>query len=134
MPSRRIRALSLFFAFGCVTSGTTAAMLLFPSSGLQVLWKLNPHARAGLTTMGFWAVLLMTGVSIACAAAAVGLWRYTRWGFWTALVILVSNLAGDTVNALVNRDWRMLIGLPVGGLLIWFLVKQRHLLRHRVDS
>jgi uncharacterized membrane protein (DUF2068 family) len=67
----------------------------------------------------------MALVCIACTTAALGLWRGTRWGYWTALAILSINLVGDTTNAFVARDWRTLIGLPIAGLMMAYLVSQR---------
>ena len=33
------------------------------------------------------------------------------------------NLVGDTFNAVFRGDLRTLIGLPIGGLMIWYLMK-----------
>ena len=63
-----ITALSLFFVFGTVMSGLAVFMLLFPGGVLEPLGRLNPRARDGLTAMGVWALLLMSLVSVACAA------------------------------------------------------------------
>ena len=120
-----ITALSLFFGFGTLMSGLAAVMLLFPGGVLDPIWWLNPHAHKGFATLGSWAVLLMAAVCLACATAALGLWRCTRWGFWAALAILSINLVGDTTNALIAGDWRTLIGLPIGGFMVAYLVRQR---------
>ena len=122
-----ITALSFFFVFGTLMSGLAAVMLLFPGSVLDPIWRLNPHAHNGFVTLGSWALLLMATVCLACATAALGLWRRTRWGFWTALAVLSANLAGDTTNAVVAGDWRTLIGLPIGGFLIAYLITQRRI-------
>ena len=76
-------------------------------------------------SMGVWAVLLMGVVCVACGSAALGLLRCKRWGYRTALVILTINLASDTTNAVVAHDWRTLIGLPIGGFMIAYLIRQR---------
>ena len=120
-------ALSLFFVFGATMSGLAALMLLFPGSALEPLWRLNPKAHAGFTSLGPWAVLLMAAVCAACATAASGLWRRARFGYWTALAILAINLAGDTVNTLAGHDGRTLIGLPIGGLMMAYLVSKRRI-------
>ena len=109
-------------------SALAALMLLFPGSVLESLWQLNPRAKEGFAALGTWAVLLMASVCSACAAAAVGLWRCARWGYWMALLILSINLLGDTINAIVLRDWRTIIGLPIGGLMIIYLVRTRNAL------
>ena len=104
-------------------------MLLFPGSLLQPLWRLNPSAQQGFTRLGPWAILLMVIVGAACAVAAAGLWRCTRLGYRTAVVILSLNIIGDLMNALIIRDWRPLVGLPVGGAMIWYLVRNRNVFK-----
>ncbi|HKW75562.1 MAG TPA: hypothetical protein VJN64_08555 [Terriglobales bacterium] len=116
---------SLFFLFGVVASGLSFLMLLFPGTPLDVLWHLNPRARESFLGMGSTAVLLMFAVCAACAVAAVGLWRCRRWGYWTAVSMLAINLIGDTINAFLLQDWRTLIGLPIAGLMIGYLLRQR---------
>jgi hypothetical protein len=32
------------------------------------------------------------------------------------------NLVGDTTNTVVSHDWRTLIGLPIGGAMIFYLL------------
>lgn len=75
--------------------------------------------------MGLWAVLLMSMVCVACAAAALGLWHRQHWGYWTAISILGINLLGDTFNAFFLREWRTLIGLPIATLMIAYLFRNR---------
>jgi len=125
-----ITALCFFFEFGTVMSGLAAVMLLFPGSVLEPLWRLNPRAREGFAAMGLWAVLLLAVVCAACGAAALGLQRCKRWGYWTALTILIINLAGDTTNAVLAHDWRTLIGLPIGGAMLVYLLTKRTAFAH----
>ena len=106
-------------------SGLTFLLLLFPRSALDLSWRLNPRAHEALSSLGWPALLLMGATCLACATAAVGLWRCTRWGLWTALAILIVNLLGDAGNALFTADKRALIGLPIGGMMIWYLVWRR---------
>jgi hypothetical protein len=119
-----ITALALFFVFGSAMSGLAFFMLLFPGSLLDPLWRLNPHAREGFATKGWWSLLLMSAVCLSCAGAALGLWRTSRWGYWLALTILSVNLLGDTINAL-TVDRRTLIGVPIAGILIAYLLAKR---------
>ena len=120
-----ITALCLFFVFGAIMSGLAAMMLLIPGSVLEMLWRLNPRAREGLAAMGWWALLLMGVVCVACGTAALGLQHCKRWGYWMALTILAINLAADLSNAVIAHDWRTLIGLPVGGAMVVYLLTKR---------
>jgi hypothetical protein len=113
-----------FFAFGVCACLVTVVLLLLPASRLDVVWRLNPEAQAGLRQIGpSLSVLLMLAVGSACAAAAVGLARRKAWGRRLAVGILVVNLAGDTLNAVALHDPRTLIGLPIAGAMIWYLRK-----------
>jgi len=116
--------LALFFGFGALAAGMSAVSLAFPGSPLEAMWRLNPTARADLAQLGAWAVVLMAAVSTACGAAAIGLWRGWPSGRRLAIALLLVNLAGDLLNALVRGDLRALIGLPIGGAMLWYLLSR----------
>ena len=68
-------------------------------------------------------ILLMAVVGVACASAAIGLARNARWGRWLGILILVVNLIGDLTNAFVRNDFRTLIGVPIAGVIIFYLTR-----------
>jgi len=117
--------LAAFFLAGAGISGATCVALLFPGGPLDPMWRLNPQAHEAFGRMGAWAIVLMLVVSVACGLAARGLWRGTRWGQRLTLGILTVNLVGDAVGAVVRHDPRTLIGLPVGGVMIAYLLSAR---------
>lgn len=121
--SGRHPGFAVFFAFGAIMCVLTLALLLFPGSDLDSLWRLNPEARVALQSFGNWSFVLMLTVGTACLFAAIGLWRGTVWGTRLALTILSVNIIGDLVNTLFRHDYRALIGLPVGAAMIFFLVR-----------
>jgi hypothetical protein len=112
-----------FFAFGAIMCGLTIVLLLFPGTALDPAWRLNPGARLAFQSLGNWSIALMVIVGTACAAAAIGLWQGSLWGVRTALVILSLNIIGDMTDALVRHDYRALIGLPIGGAMIFYLAR-----------
>jgi len=120
-----ISALSFFFGFGTMMSGLAALSLAFPGSAWQRMWSLNPRGHEGLAALGLIGIWLMTAVSVACLAAALGLWRGRPWGRQLAAIILVVNAAGDLLNAVLARDQRTLIGLPVAGAILYYLRTDR---------
>ena len=75
--------------------------------------------------MGLAAVLLMSAVCLARAAAAVGLWHGQRWGRWLAIGLLFANLLGDVVNTALGVEPWAAIGIPVVLALLIFLFSQR---------
>jgi hypothetical protein len=115
--------LAAFFAFGTTMCALTVVLLLFPGTAMDAAWRLNPEAHTAFQSIGGIAILIMFVVGTGCAFAAAGLWRRTGWGIWIAVIILSINLAGDLFNAFVRHDYRALIGLPIGGAMIFYLVR-----------
>jgi hypothetical protein len=71
--------------------------------------------------MGPWALVLLAGVCLACAAAAIGLFAGRRWGYRLGMTLLLLNLAGDLINGALGIEPRAWVGLPVVALLLWYL-------------
>ena len=117
-----IKLLSIFFAFGAAICLITIVALLFPGGVLEPIWRLNPDAHVAFQQIGRLSILLMVVVGSACALAAIGLGMRRRWGVPLALGILAVNLVGDLLNAFVRHDFRTLIGLPIGGAMIAYLL------------
>ncbi len=120
-----IKLLSAFFAIGAVICLITIIALLFPGGPLEPIWRLNPDAHTAFQQIGRWSILLMFVVGLACASAAIGLATRARWGRQLALGILIVNLIGDLLNAFARHDLRTLIGLPIGGAMIAYLLIAR---------
>jgi len=117
-----LKAFAIFFAFGATMSGLTIFLLLFPGTELDSLWRLNPDAHAAFTSVGGMSVLLMSIVGVSCGATAIGLWKGKRWAIRLALIVLSINIVGDLFNSVIRHDYRALIGLPVGGVMILYLL------------
>jgi hypothetical protein len=123
--ARRHQWLAAFFAFGATMCTLTSVLLLLPGTALDSLWRLNPEAHLAFQSLGVWSVLLMVLVGAGCAFAAIGLWQGALWGTRLALIILSINIIGDVFNTLVRHDYRALIGLPIGGAMIFYLARYR---------
>ena len=117
-----MKLVALFFVFGATMCTLTIVLLLFPGTALDSLWRLSPGAHLAFQSFGKWSVVLMLVIGTGCAFAAIGLWQDTLWGRRLALIILSLNILGDLVNAFVRYDCRALIGLPVAGAMIFFLL------------
>lgn len=112
-----------FFGFGAMMCALTVGLLLFPGGPFDALWRLNPDARLGFESLGRWSFVIMVVVGTACLAAAIGLWRGALWGTRLAMAILSVNIVGDTMNVFLRQDYRALIGVPVGALMIFLLAR-----------
>jgi hypothetical protein len=114
----------VFFAAGALVCLVTTLSLAFPQSALQPIWQLKPEARVQFQQLGVArSIALMTFVGLACGAASVGLARGREWGRRLALAILIVNVVGDSLNAFLRHDLKTLIGLPIAGLMVWYLAK-----------
>ena len=118
--------LIIFFAAGASVCLVTMLALVFPGSLLESIWRLKPEAQTQFQEMGSGAsIALMTLVGAACGLAAIGLARNAEWGRRLAIGVLAVNLIGDSLNAWLRHDPKTLIGLPIGGIMIVYLVKKR---------
>ena len=124
-PSVGTTLLVIFFAAGAFICLVTMLALAFPGSFLESIWRLKPEAQMHFQEIGSGAsISLMTVVGAACGLAAFGLARNAEWGRRLAIGILIVNLLGDSLNAWLRHDPKTLIGLPVGGLMIWYLARR----------
>ena len=114
----------IFFAAGALVCSLVMLALAFPGGILEPIWRLRPDARTELQEIGTWAVVLMAAVGAACGLSAFGLARGAEWGRRLAICVLTVNLVGDAFNAVFRGDLRTLIGMPIGGLMIWYLTRQ----------
>jgi apolipoprotein N-acyltransferase len=119
-----ITLLVIFFAAGSLICLMTMLALAFPGGFLEPIWQVKPEALAQFQQIGNWSVALMAVVGVACGLAALGLAKNAEWGRRLAIGILTINLIGDSLNALLRHDPRTLIGLPIGGLMILYLMKR----------
>ena len=116
--------LLIFFAAGALICLVTMLALAFPGGFLEPIWRLKPEARVEFQRIGSASIALMAVVGAACGLAAVGLAKNAEWGRRLAIGVLAVNLVGDSLNALLRHDVKTLIGLPIGGLMILFLVRR----------
>lgn len=118
-----VKALTVVFLFGAAMAGLASLSLLFPGGALEPMWQLKPEARAHLASLGSVGGGLMAMVSIACAGAALGLRSLDGWGHKLAVALLGLNLVGDAASAIFARNLWALIGIPIGGLMIAYLLQ-----------
>src|SRR2546425_6993073 len=126
--------LTAFFVFGALMAFLAFLVLLLTGGFLEPIWWLNPEAYRALTELGAWGMLLMAAVAIACALAAIGLWIQAQWGRRLAIGILAINLLGDVMNTVTHGDLRTLIGIPIGGAMIFYLLRARTRAQFEVRS
>ena len=66
----------------------------------------------------------MAALSATMAVTAVGLLALRRWAWRVAVVGLAGNATGDLATAIATGEPRTLIGVPVAGLIVWWLTRR----------
>lgn len=120
-----VSALSIFFLAGAIICAIAITALLFPKGFLDPIWRLNPRGHEGFLRIGGWAIALLTVVACACTSAALGLWLGRRWGHVIAVGLIGTNLIGDILNVLFGTEPRAIIGVPIAGGILIYLMSQR---------
>jgi hypothetical protein len=120
-----ITALIIFFLAGTLISFLAGVSLLAPSAYFERMWRLNPRGHDGLVRIGLWGVALLFAASISCAAAAIGLWRRTRWGHGIAVGLIAINLLSDLANAVMGTEPRAIVGIPIAFAVLLYLLSKR---------
>jgi uncharacterized membrane protein (DUF2068 family) len=67
----------------------------------------------------------MLTVSMFCAAASLGLWWTSRWGYWFAVGLITINLIGDLINVVLGTEPRAIVGVPVAAAILAYLISKR---------
>ena len=120
-----ITLLVIFFAAGALICSLVMLALAFPGGFWEIIWRLRPQVRGEFQELGTWSIVLMAAVGAACGLAAFGLARGAEWGRQVAIGVLTVNVVGDMFNAVFRGDPRSLIGVPIGGLMIWYLMMRK---------
>lgn len=120
-----ITALIIFFLVGTLISFLAGLSLLFPSTFFEAMWRVNPHGHEGLLRTGFWGVVLLFAASASCAAAAIGLWRRTRWGHMLAITLIAVNLLSGLINTVLGIEPRAIVGVPIALAILLYLFSRR---------
>ena len=120
-----IVALAILFIAGALISALAGASLLLPQSEVNQIWRFNPKAQSKLVSIGVVGPLLMISVSLLFFAAFVGLLRRSRWGYNLAVFIIGINFLADLVNVVLGTEPRAIIGLPIAGVILFYLLGQK---------
>lgn len=118
-------ALTALFVIGVIAASLACITLLMPGGRMDAIWQLNPDGHTRLLSIGRWSASLMFLVAVACALSVRGLLRRVLWGYWLVFTMLSANLIGDLSFALLRHDPRTLIGLPIAGTVLLFLLTKR---------
>lgn len=115
--------IAIFFAAAtCILVGVSAA-LAFPGSQFEAIWRLYPARRALLIPYGHWLVPGFLALAITMAAASIGCFRRSRWGWRLAVGIFAVNGLGDAAQLAMGRILEGAVGVAVTSVILMYLFR-----------
>ena len=126
-----LTAIGVFQFFATGMAALAGLTLLCPGTVLDKAWSLNPAAYAQLSPVASKAGVLFLALAGVLAAAAVGWFRRSRWGWMLTVAVIATQLVGDFVNAITGRYWEGAVGVVIAGVLLSYLL--RPLVREAFD-
>ena len=116
-------AMGMFLFFGATMAALAAVTLLWRGTPLDRIWSLNPTAYRQLAPLGTGVGLLFALLAVALAAAGIGWFRRSLWGWRLATAIIAAQIFGDIINS-IRGDWRRgAIGVVIAAALLAFLLR-----------
>jgi hypothetical protein len=112
-----------FLVFGALMAALAGTTLTFPGSVLDAMWRLNPAAHAQMAPLGRLIGVPMLLLSLLLLGAALGWYRRRHWGWLLAVVIIATQIAGDSFNLLTGRPLEGAMGVLIAGTLLWWLLR-----------
>jgi hypothetical protein len=120
-----LTALGVFLAFGSLMALLGGFTLTWPGTVLDRFWALNPRAYVEMAPLGRWFGLPFLFLSVVLAAAALGWLKRSYWGWLLAVLVIATQVLGDTVNLLRGNYLQGATGVAIAGLLLGYLLSRK---------
>lgn len=120
-----LTAIGVFLLFGASMASLAGITLVWPGTALSKIWVLNAGAYRQLAPLGWRVGIVFLALGAALAAAGVGWFRRSLWGWKLALVIIAIHVAGDLVNLIRGDYLRGGTGVVVAGALLLYMLRPK---------
>lgn len=124
-PPRGLTAMGVFLFFGAAMAALAGTTLAWPGTPLDKMWKLNPEAYRQLGPLGRGIGVGFLLLSAVLAAAGVGWFRRRLWGYWLAVIIIITQVLGDLFNFFRGDYLRGGTGFVIAGALLLYLLRAK---------
>jgi hypothetical protein len=118
-------AMGVFLFFGATMAALAGITLALPGTPLDQIWRLNPEAYLQMAPMGRGVGVMFLLLSAIMAVAATGWFQRKLWGYWLAVIIIFTQVAGDLVNFIRGDYLRGGVGFAIAGVLLAYLLQSR---------
>lgn len=124
-PPRGLTAIGIFLLLGAGMAFLAGTTLVWRGTFLDRIWALNPRAYNLLAPYGKTIGIPFLLLGIILAFSGVGLLKRRVWGWRLALVIIVTQVLGNFVTALMGDITKGTVGVIISGGLFIYLLRPR---------
>lgn len=122
---RGLTAMGVFLFFGATMAAFAGITLAWPGTPLDKIWALNPNAYRQMAPLGRGVGVLFLLLSAVMSIAAAGWLQRKLWGWWLAVIIISTQVAGDLVNFVRGDTLRGGTGFVIAGALLLYLLSRK---------
>jgi hypothetical protein len=116
--------MGIFLLFGAAMACLAGTTLLWRGTTLDRVWALNQRAYNELAPFGRAVGIPFLLLSFTLALAAVGWFKHRLWGWWLAVAIIATQVAGNLVNLFIGRVVEGAVGFTISFLLLLYLLRR----------
>jgi hypothetical protein len=117
-------AIGIFWYFGAMMASFAGLTLMWPGTVADRLWELNASGHVQLLLLGRKVGFGFFLLSIILVFAGIGWFQRRTWGWTLAVIVLMTQVLGDLVNAWMGQFARGITGAIIAGALMFYLFRQ----------
>lgn len=115
--------IAVFLILGVCMLCLSAFTLLFPGTGLDVIWEINPDGHKQMMVYSKPVGIGMLALAIFFIVAITGWNRRKMWGWWCVTGIFIANGIGDIARMFTGDIAGGILGIVVAGLIVFYLTR-----------
>jgi hypothetical protein len=117
-----LTAIGLFLIFGACMASLAGLTLIWPGTIFGRMWSLNSRAYRELAPFGKTVGIPFLLFGVFLAVASFGWFKRRVWGWWLTVIIVGTQVLGNSVNLYLGRIWEGILGVAIaGGLTVYLL-------------
>ena len=121
--SKGMTAMGVFLFFGACMALLAGVTLSWPGTMLNGIWRLNPNAYQQLAPLGRLVGMGFLFLSAVMFITGTDWFKRKIWGWWLAVSIIATQVAGDLANVFMGHTAQGLVGVSAAGGLLFYLLR-----------
>jgi hypothetical protein len=122
---RGLTAIGIFLLLGAVMAFLAGTTLVWRGTVLDRMWEVNPRAYNLLAPYGKTIGIPFLLLGIVLTFSGVGWLKRRAWGWRMAAVIVVTQVLGNFVTALMGDITKGMVGVIISGALFIYLLRPK---------